>query len=108
MDTSQENSIVTFTYKNWQGVVEKRTAIPHNITFGDTGKFHNHKYDWYLSAFCCERGADRTFLLCDISDFQVTHNGKSDGLLITVLQQKLREHRVSEDETRTLQCGEVL
>jgi predicted DNA-binding transcriptional regulator YafY len=89
MTSTKTTSVISFTYKNWKGNIEERTAKPYALCFGDSGEFHQHEYAWYLSAFCCERQADRLFLLRDISNFQIVEHGDADEQLIREIRQKL-------------------
>jgi predicted DNA-binding transcriptional regulator YafY len=78
-------STITFTYKNWQGKIERRTVQPFKLAFGDMGAFHDHRYGWMLEAFCCDRGAQRTFELSNIRGrrpkFEIIERGIDGDLL---------------------------
>lgn len=50
---------LTFTYKNWRGVIREYTVIPIEFRFGHD---HYHKEDqWLLDAYDLPRGVRRTF-----------------------------------------------
>ncbi len=82
-------SIVNFIYRNHAGNVEVRTVNPIALSFGDTGRFHNHKFAWYLKAFCCDRGSERMFLLTDITAFGVIDVKECDAALVQELITRL-------------------
>lgn len=60
---------VTFTYKNWRGMVSTRTVQPFRIFFGVT-EYHPDP-QWLLEAWDCDKDAARTFALKDISQWKV-------------------------------------
>jgi len=58
------NKNITFSYRNWRGEVEDRTVIPINIWFGHT--VHHPVDQWFLTAYCTDRRANRDFAMADI------------------------------------------
>lgn len=64
---------VKFMYKNWRGEVAERTVTPSRIYFG-ISEHHNVEVEaadgdrkqWYMVAWCHDRGDYRDFSLKDI------------------------------------------
>ena len=67
-DKSVPSEKVTFTYKNWKGVVAVRTVIPQGIFFGKT-EWHPKK-QWLLKAWDCDKQDYRDFAIEDISNWK--------------------------------------
>ena len=73
--------IVTFTYRNYLGEVEKRHVIPRTISFGAT-PWHPAP-QWMMHGWDLDKKAQRSFAISDITQWsplaaaaaQVPHDG---------------------------------
>lgn len=68
---------VEFDYTNHRGETARRRVIPTGLRFAAT-EWHPDK-QYLLDAYCLDRGAARSFALCDISGWSGVPDGGSDG-----------------------------
>lgn len=66
MSASQKN--LKFKYINWRGEYTKRTVMPIEIWFGNTGWHPENQ--WFLKALDLEKNEERDFALKDIASFE--------------------------------------
>ena len=52
-------------YTNWKGKTSVREITPVSLFYG-VCEIHGREEDYYLTAFCHEKGAERTFKMSDI------------------------------------------
>jgi hypothetical protein len=55
-----------FKYKNHRGEVSMRTAIFYALEYGTTP--YHQAMQWFVRAYDCEKKAERTFAIADISE----------------------------------------
>lgn len=60
------NDRVLIDYSNHAGIRAMRLVVPKSLFYGLSVFHAEPEKQWFMTAFCVERGSDRTFALKDV------------------------------------------